>query len=68
MLRKGALCVTGVCRLVVEQLGTDTLVHLMRCHSHLPKDIAMTLHSLYLFLMADQVCDSCPLTKAHSHG
>ena len=46
---------TGICRLVVEQLRPETLNHLMRGHSHLPKELASNLHTLYLFLMADQV-------------
>lgn len=45
----------GICRLVVEQFGHDVLSRLMVAHSRLPKDMCSSLHTLYLFLMADQV-------------
>ena len=45
----------GICRLVVEQLASPTLSRLMKTHGHLPKTLASALHTLYLFLMADQV-------------
>jgi hypothetical protein len=45
----------GLCRMVVEQLGPAALEKLMLAHGRLPRRLALALHTLYLFLMADQV-------------
>lgn len=57
------LRVPGICRLVVEQLNSDVLSRLMVAHARLPKDMVSALHTLYLFLMADQVG-----TQGHTHA